>query len=110
MTPRSINTANFCLAYCHSVLPLNCADRVLPAFCSLLLRKLVLAVRFTPLCPPRRGEERIRAFPLDGGRLDRGEPFSHVSSEKAFHVSTWFRGYLNHASESNAGKAESLKP
>ena len=30
------------------------------------------------LYPPRRGEERIKAFPLDGERLDRGESLSHI--------------------------------
>ena len=30
------------------------------------------------LYPPHRGEERIKAFPLDGERLDRGESLLHM--------------------------------
>jgi hypothetical protein len=38
-----------------------------------------LAYGASPLLyPPHRGEEGIKAFPLDGERLDRGECLSHM--------------------------------
>ena len=45
------------------------------------------------LYPPHRGEERIKAFPLDGERLDRGESLSHMP---LFSSSVGERKIMNH--------------
>jgi hypothetical protein len=45
------------------------------------------------LYPPHRGEERIKAFPLDGERLDRGESLSHMV---LFSFSAGERKIMNH--------------
>jgi hypothetical protein len=53
-----------------------------------------LAYGASPLLyPPHRGEEGIKAFPLDGERLDRGESLSHMPP---FSSSVGVRKIMNH--------------
>jgi hypothetical protein len=55
------------------------------------------------LYPPHRGEERIKAFPLDGERLDRGESLSHMVP---FSSSAGERKIMNHFVVRNAAQPQ----